>query len=114
MSELEFCVVCFVFGFVVIGAPLGMFLGTRMADRQVRTEHGLEVLEGGVPVQKDRPPQRSVFHRLLLQEIKLLFQELLLKVKGQATGQQRANEDAEHGTASASKESVVVHKRRQP
>lgn len=111
MSELEFCVVCFVFGFVVIGAPLGMFLGTRMADRQVRTEHGLE---GGVPVQKDRPPQRSVFHRLLLQEIKLLFQELLLKVKSQATGQQRADEDAEHATASASKESVVVHKRRQP
>ncbi len=72
--------------------------GRKVLDdlRRSRTNHAVEILKGGVLIKEDGPPKSCVFFRLLLQEIKLLLQESLLKVKRKPAGQQ----STKHNSAS--------------
>ena len=104
--------------FTLIGIPIGLILGVRIARRKALEELGNPLVDERREVQENRlprpingVPQGSVFIRLLLLEIKLLLQQTLLKIVGHTTRNPRADQSPEQCSTNASKKDFVCHKR---
>lgn len=116
LSNAQVFMLCCMLGALLIGAPLGQLIGSRMAIRlfseelaRARVEHISELGEKRGPFFVNLCAKSGVFLREFFLEFKLLAQELFLKSVSDNGVQKSAENHANNGAADACEKGFNGH-----
>lgn len=117
MSVGEILMAAVLCGFLFVGGPFGVLIGSRMTDRwyeaeklrRARVDHVPELDEKATPFIVDFAAECRIFFREILLKFKLLVQKLFLKSMCEPGAQDGADNCSKNRASNSSKQNVVSH-----